>query len=425
MQGFPNYQLRFQFAKNIKYSLNFIPQIRHFVNSRSGGYAQRSSQASLEKTENSCYNKKQKIRKERKTKMKEYTVLQINCKKGLTISEIYKKIRETLTFDRPLFAIQNLKTDGIGKDCRKYYEELDLDRFAYKKVLEHLKQSPYYDPERDDRRMLSNADGCWEWGNPKKTEALSSEEFEKLILFCDGLRTSDISTVLIGFDEIRWNGAATGKGTYGYQKADLSYNLGKNYLSNSVMIGRTYESKQYTAYLSCENQFKTTDAFSDLASFLGETKDTLTYFAPENDEERAEWETAAKDARLRLQSAVSELKNLSLHIIGNNISKEDKKINIRKYITKFLCTDGWSIRKAFSDEWPTVVGKDKDDVSIHLSIISSHNGHQLQSIVYYRSPKFVFTEHIYELSCTDISEKDAENYFLNAQTIRNRLEELL
>ena len=39
--------------------------------------------------------------------------------------------------------------------------------------------------------------------------------------------------------------------------------------------------------------------------------------------------------------------------------------------------------------------------------------------------KFVFADHIYALSCMDISEKDAETYFLNAKMIRNRLEQLL
>ena len=357
--------------------------------------------------------------------MKEYIVLELKCRKNITLSEIYLKIKETFSFNQNFFAIQNLKSDRISKENKRRYDELNLQQFEYIKVLEHLKNSPYYDPDRDDRRMLSNADDRWEWNNPQFSTSLCENDFIKLIQFCDNLKALDVSSLVIGIDEIEWGGEKVSKGTYGYKKANCTYALGNNYLSNSVMIGRTHENKDYTVYLSCEIQFRKLDIVEKFIYFLGDLINETTHFAPENDEERAEWEIISKNANEKFQNAICELENLDLKPIENKDCTQEKKINIKKYITKYLCNDGWNIQKALADEWPTTICKDKEDTSIHLSVISAHNGHHLQSIVYYRSKQFVYSEHIYRLSYNAVSEQDIEQYFLNAQMIRDYLYKLL
>jgi len=358
--------------------------------------------------------------------MKEYTVLKVKCKKGIKIADIYDYVRETLHFDRNFFALQNIELGSISKQCRTLYDELDLDKFFYKVVLKHLKEHPNYDPQRDDRKMISNLDSCWNWYNEKENESLSKDAFEKMIAFCDALKTSDISSLILGMDEIRWDGKATGQGTYGYQKAAATYDLGKNYLSNSIIVGRIYDSKTYTVHISFEKRFGGLDVINNLVDFLGEKKTEMTYYAPENRDERVAWEAAAEEANIKFQNALAGLKCLELETIERRFCKDDenKKINIKRYINDYLCTDGWKIRKAYPDEWPTIISKEKEESEICLSIMSGDKGHHLQSLIYYRNKRFFFGDHIHNLHCNDLAGQE-EAFFRNAKIIRDYLYEVL
>lgn len=354
--------------------------------------------------------------------MREYVVFKIKCKKDLKCEAVYEKIKTNLKFNNSLFALQNLDFNRLGPESQRIYEEISLNKYSYKKVLPHLKNSSYYNPERDDRQMISNLDERWEWSNTHNTQQLNKHDLEELITFYDKLKTSATATRIIGFDEIEWNGKKVRQGTYGFKKADCTYNLGQNYLSNSLIIGKTYSDKVYTAYLSCEKIFVGVDIIQELIDFLGEKVLEISYFAPECDRERDEWEQTATNAKNRFDKAISDLGNLPLKVIApQSTTIESSKINIRKYIKNYLCTDGWEIRSALHDEWPTIVYRTKGDNDICLSIISGHNGHHLQSIVYYRSKKFVLADHILALSFNEISEDDLEKYFYNATLIRDYL----
>lgn len=358
--------------------------------------------------------------------MKEYVVLKINCHSGLTMREIFAHINEKVVSHSNFFAIQSLRFDVLDVKSQNLFRKIGLDGFSYKVVLPHLKETPTYNSERDDRRMISNLDRCWEWNNETCHDSLSEEKFSELITFCDRLHATDIATVILGLDEIEWGGQKVGKGSYGYQRADCTYRFGENYLSNSITVGRDYSSKNYTVCLSCEKRFSALPIIAEMAGFLGNVKEELTAFAPETEHEREEWEKAAGEAKQKLEDALACLKKLPLLPIEKwKRADESEKIYIKKHIKQYLCTDGWRLQKALPDEWPTIVCREKQDRSIKLSISSGHNGHHLQALLYYRSPMYKFGEHIPELSYNEISDADVEKYFVNAVTIRNYLDEML
>lgn len=358
--------------------------------------------------------------------MKEYIVSEIRCKKNLKISEIYSYVKDKVKYNSNLFAFQNIKLDSISGECKRIYNELNLDKYAYKKVLEHIAKTPYYNPERDDRRMVSNLNSIWNWCNESINTPLGVEDFESLVKFSDKLKSFDVSTLMLGLDEIEWGGSKVGKGSYGYKKADCTYGLGKNYLSNSLIVGRVGGDKTYTAYVSCESIFYELDIVKEIIDFLGEKISEVTCFAPECDAEREEWNVTAKDADNKFKAAMDGFNELALETIDKSGTADEKqKINIKKYINKYLCSDGWEVRKALADESPTVVHKMKQESDICISVVSGHNGHHLQALVYYRSKKFMFCEHIYALNVNSISESEIEKYFRNCVTIKNYLYDVL
>ena len=358
--------------------------------------------------------------------MREYMVLEVKCKKDLQIQEIYKYIEKKAKYNHNFFAFQNLHFDSLNKECKQLYEQIGLDCFRYKKVLEHLAKRADYNPDRDDRQMISNVDSRWEWNNEKETRALGEQELELLIAFCEKLKKGAAATFIVGLDEIEWDGKKSSKGTYGYQKADCTYGLGKNYLSNSITLGRLYADKAYTAYISCEKHFREHSIINEIIDFLGEIKTESVHFAPENEEERKEWETAQQMAEAKFRMTLSGLDSLPLKLIEKRrITDSSCKINIGKYIKTHLCKNGWETRKAFPDEHPTIIHKCKGNADVCLSILSGHNGHHLQAIVYYRSPQFLFANHIYALSYNEISADDVEIYFQNVEIVRDYLYESL
>ena len=358
--------------------------------------------------------------------MKSYTVFKIKCRDSLSMADLFAYLQDKVAANGHYFAIQGLRYDALDKKKQKQFDDIGLDEFSYRVVLPHIAQSAGYDPDLHDYRMISNLDGRWNWPNPTCHELLPDERFSNLVAFCDRLGTLDIATMLVGLDELAWNGEPVGKGTYGYEKADCTYRFGENYLSNSVTIARDYQGKKYTACLSCEKRFVTVPIISEIVAFLGTVKQESTYFAPETQEERQEWNRMADDAKRRLDMAVARIEQLPLIPIERySSSDETKKINVKKLIKQYLCTNGWEERKALPDEWPSIVCKAREDRDIKLSIVSGHNGHHLQALIYYRSPKFSYSSSLSELHVNSISEADVESYFLNAVAVRDCLDEIL
>lgn len=359
--------------------------------------------------------------------MKEYVVLEIQCKKELNFLDIYFVLKSNVSYNSNLFALQNLDFEKLNSKACAIYDRLQLCKYEYKIVLEHLVNTPYYNPELHDRRMVSNMDSCWSWYNEQVNESLSDNDFKDLITFCDLLRAQDVLTCVVGFDQIEWDGTTVGKGMYGFEKADCTYGLGKNYLSNALVIGRTHENKQFTAFLSCEKRFRNLGIIDKIVRFLGEKKYEEVYFAPENEAEREEWIEKKENAKLKFQNAMEGVQSLPLEKFERILpaDRSKKKNNVQNYIRKFLCTDGWLVRPARSYEHSSVIYRNKDDSEIAFSIVSGHNGQHLQALVYYRSNKFLFSENLHDLYVWSSSEQDIEKFFRNMIRVRDYFYECL
>ena len=356
--------------------------------------------------------------------MKEYTILEIKCDKNLTFTDIYSIIKGKFKHNRNLFSIMGLKTERMTKGNLALFESLEMDRFAYKITLEHRVGKPDYNPKIDDRHIFSNLDENWRWHNPQVNESVSDEFMERLIAFLDKVNANAMSTQVVVFDEIEWDGTPVSKGTYGYQKADATYLWPLNYLSNAVVVGRTYQGKACSAYISCETVFRDLPVVQELAESLGKIKNEFAYYAPEDDTERELWDKEKAEAEAKFKSAVAGFKNLRLEDhVKNGTAGTSKKIDVKKYIKTYLCTDGWKIGKSLPEEWPLVVRKQKGDASIGIGIDSRHNGHGVHLIVYYRSRSFLFSEHVEYIS--DAHEDQIEICIRNGQKIRDYFYEVL
>lgn len=357
--------------------------------------------------------------------MKEYVIIEVRCKKNLTIADMYGFIKGKIKHNNNFFELLDLfkfskkpNTNALQK-----LTKLSLDEYEYTKVLEHLSQNPNYDPKRDDRKVISNLDKRWQWYNYNNSQSLTDEQFSELIDFCDALKPLDVSTLMIGIDEIEWDNQKSNKGTFGYEKAHSTYSLGKNYLSNSITIGRSSGDKYFTAYISYEKHLITVDAINRInmiTEFLGETIDKKSYFAPENELERNEWDGIYEEAKLKFDSAISGVKALGFATEIKPASSEESKFNIKKYIKKYLCTDGWSMGKKNPSEIGTKVNIEKNGDNISLYIVSNHYGQHLQLLLYYENTKFSFGKNLC-YSFYSSSEDDLVAYFENVKTIRDYL----
>ena len=356
--------------------------------------------------------------------MKEYTILEITCHKNLTFAEIHANVKDKVQYGKNLFAILDPEIQNMSKSNLQQLNSLELERFAYTVTLEHRRDCFDYDPSRDDRHLFSNLDENWRWHNPYVHEAVSHEFMEKLVSFLDHLKAVDTSTQVVVFDEIEWDSNPAGKGTHGYQKADGTYLWPMNYLSNAVVVGRTYKSKMCSAYISCETKFRELAIVQELAESLGKIKKEFTYYGPEDNRERELWDKEKAEAEAKFKSAVAGFKNLRLedHVM-NGTAGTSKKIDVKKYIKTYLCTDGWKIDKPLPEEWSLIVRKQKGDASIGIGVVSQHNGHSIQMVIYYRSKSFLFSENIEYIS--DAHEDQIEICFRNTQKIRDYFYEVL
>ena len=364
--------------------------------------------------------------------MKEYIVIKIECPKEKKSTEIYQKINKTLKFNRTFFEFCDLfkYRDHVSAKKQEEFEALNLQRFSHIKILEHLAKSPHYQPERDDRKLISNLDSSWEWGHEDAEKSIDHSLFEKILAFSDRLKLTDVITMLFGIDEIEWDGYAVGNGTYGYEKAKSASYGGENYLSNSIIISRIpHENKPYTVYLSCEKQFRNLDVINNVAQAIGAIKSEKHFFAPESEDERVDWNYAYRDAELKFNAMKTEFSKIAVNLPNKlkdhkELWKFDDKINVRKNIKKYLCTNGWEIRTNDADRAGIIISKHKKDDVISVAIVSQHNGHYLQMLIYYDNIKYTFGWNP-GYSYTLLHEKDICMYLENIKFIRDFIDKKL
>ena len=360
--------------------------------------------------------------------MQEYTIFEIRCNKGMKIADIYHEIIKRIpSHNRNLFAFHHLDWETNGIKSKALYEKIGLERFAYTAIppaWENRDEIPdyiYLD-------LVSNLDNRWEMYNKTNHESLSKSDFEDVIEFADSLKKYGIFQMIIGLDEISWDGNGVSSAAHHLDPVNFTSLLGKYYCSNSIIIGRTLEGMQYKAYLSCEKKYSDHPVVEEIIHALGQVSWSGDEKAPANEAERDAlieiWETNLK----KVENIVNGISALPLKNISRpnwtfeqmNLEFE-KKINTKKCIKQFLCTDGWYTRKAQGGEIPTVIAKKKGEDEVCLMIKSSNGGHSLQALCGYHLDGFSYYNNILELSPSILDETGVETFFQNAVMIRDHL----
>ena len=327
--------------------------------------------------------------------MREFVVTEIRCEKGIKATEICNKVLEKVKHNRLFFEFQNLFkwADTARERKKKKLAELNLTKYAYVRVFEHTKNSPYYDPKKDDRQLLSNLNSAWFWYNETENDSLDESKFRDIVAFGDTVG-SHVSTVMYGIDEIEWGGKPVSPGTYGYKKAEGLYDGGNNYLSNSVIVSKIpYEGKPFKVYVSCEKEYRDLEVVEEMISSLGKKIGEKTYFAPENEEERHEWEETYREAEERYKAMIAKTKELAKTLPKrfepqSLMAKFEAKINVKKCVKNCFCPDGWELG------YGNTVSKRKGDSVITVYIDSLDKGHYLQALMDYSNIKFYFGDNI-------------------------------
>ena len=360
--------------------------------------------------------------------MKEYISYLIHCDKAMTITDIYKKINENVIYQRNIFSFLDLKSDDLSKKNKEIYSDIGLSEYSYRAI-------PYNWLGRDDRpehifcNMTANIDSSWQQPNERNNESLSNNDFEKLITFCDDLKTSDVSSLMLVFDEINWDGVPSSKGICGIYPANSTYKGGYGYLSNCITISRTYESQKYTVILTCEKQLGDLAIIKKLLCEFGKIDKNLSFYAPEDEKEHAEWKEINRvytDKLKMMTDIIGEMEFQSVNIESKSfqeqlrIEKEDK-IDIKKYIKEYLCLEGWQMRKSKDGEVPIIVSKINGENEIAVGLVSILNGHQVSAILYVYHGIFTFSENII-LPNIFLEESNFAIYFKDLQKILKCLE---
>ncbi len=357
--------------------------------------------------------------------MKKYNVIEIECEKGASPTDIYEKVTNKFKYHRHLFEIKDLRSDSpsFSASMKKQLQSLDIDKYAFSYVLPHVLRADYFDPEKHTNHVISNLDDCWDYGNPDLHDDISEDKFVCMVDLFRKLKSTQFSTWLLGIDEIEWGGEAVGRGSYGYKKAKGAYDGGKNYLSNSVMLSKvSYGKPNIIVYISCESKYRDLDTVNDLIASLGKKKGEKEYYGPSDDAEREECDKIQKSMDERFERFIAEMPSIisdfpyRLHKDMERLLSFDDKINIRKLVKNILCVDGWSLSVNDPDLDCTTAVKQIGDREFKIGISPQFGGHYLQTLVVCKSPMFFVGDNInYCITADD--EYEAASYIENIQSL--------
>ncbi len=364
--------------------------------------------------------------------MKEYRVITVECPKEYSITQIFSMIRSKINSDKNIFYITDLKqspSDMLSKSFEKLYNETPLEKYWHQYTPEvFIKQG------KPDTKVwiISNLDDRWTSPNPNTCEPLTEEELNKVFTMWEKRPRNTCPDIMVGLDEISWDGNPVSEGTYGYKKAEAWNLLGRTYLSNSVIVSRYFNDTRYSVYLSVEACFRDFPIVQEVAESLGKIKSEQVYYAPETEAEREEWDKSRERAEEQFSKALEGIQTLKLEKYENYGDSEDAAamgkldtgivVNVRQMIKKHLCDDGWSIRKKLPDEFDIMVSKDKGDAVLSLSLQPQHKGHSMQIVLLLRSKRFRFSEELRFIYLQTAREDQVEIFIKNARIIRDYLD---
>lgn len=351
--------------------------------------------------------------------MREFKSLKIKCRKGLKFSDVYLWLTEHVKFSSNRFNI-SIYADAPEKPAEYY--DFGFDKF------EHILRLPLNSPP--ERQTLyykvSNLNDCWQYPNANNQRVLTDAELKELAKLADQKRKFKHGAFQLTFDEIEWDGNPVCHGTYAYMKARADSFAYHSYMSNSLTLFDHFDG--FFCYLTFETRFENLEIISRAIEFIGEVKAEDVRYAPNDEAERREWDALQNLNKERMDAALAYTKEMPLIEVsdsrGSNFGSADA-IDVRKYIKKYLVNDGWIMRKARADEWPTIIEKKRGDTRIVLSILSGHNGHQIQPMVDHRNEKFYVNGHVYRMNIYKLAPCDVDNYFQNLVKIRDYLYEAL
>lgn len=360
--------------------------------------------------------------------MKCYYVVEIECGKDTKLSEIYAFIEQNFKYSRRLFEIGNIDISSINsKKIKSLAEAYDFERFSYEYRLRD-----YYRPTP----IISNlSDRVWMYGNSSNNENPSIETFSGVIEFCQNLKSTMCNEYMIGFDEITWAEEKAPEGTYGYEKPNATIFQGSRYLSNSVIVTKSFvEKPNLIVYVSFESRFKELDCIKQLITFLGKIKNEKMLFAPSDENEREVWEEAKAAAKLKAE----RFNSIQPDLISNlpytiqkpaydpyrAIPYTSEKINIRKLEKNMLCYDGWELKNNDPHFRTTVTRKIIDGIEYKMWIDTLHGGHYLQLWFSCCSPMFEIPVNCL-YSAEPIDEEQAILFIKNAAYLRDKFIETM
>lgn len=361
--------------------------------------------------------------------MKQYQVVRVQCEKGVKIADLFSIITQGAQCHNVLFELSIMRggedTTNSLDFLSDYYQVLKLNDYA-----------------RTVMGVYSNLNDNWEWKNPNCARSLNTRELQRLISFADRYGITKYRQLMLGFDGIEWEPGHIIDGTYGFKKADSIWGSGYNYLSNSVIIKKDTRESNLTCFISCEVQYRNSPSFEKIAALLGKTVRETTFFAPEDDTERRDWERRYQRAQANYKDMFAGLrgfyrelgyprekrvnrKDLGAYVWAKmEAERNAPTLNTKKIAAPYLQAIDWQKTKDPIALSGICYKKSAGDGVLLARIVSTHRGHMLQVLLDYYSEYFEFSENI-NFQIELLTEAESKEYFQNLALVLAHIEAFL
>lgn len=338
--------------------------------------------------------------------MKEYKVIELKCDKGTKFCAYEERLREIAHYNKVFFEAKIRERDNthaIRKEFAKYEHT----------VLHGVAQTSL--------TLFSNLGSAWLRENVNISEPLNRQELDALMKFGDNAGITKAGFIIIVFDEVEWKKGCVTQGTYGYEKACKEYG-DDEYLGNAVILKRDNGEKSvYYATIVCEAELRNEPSVETLINESGELLREDTYYAPENKEERAQWDEIYRREKekidrldkMRLES-YKECNQNYPYIVTEKIKALSVKeycdlppLNVRPIAGRIMKGNGWRPIKGRS----MCYIKEADGKAVEVYIAQAHKAHILQAMLTYSSKYFRF--YYSPIYGRPLDTEEAENFFKN------------
>lgn len=347
--------------------------------------------------------------------MKEYRVIELKCGKGTKFSAYEMRLREIAQYNKVFFEAQIQACDNTQ---------------PIRKALAKYEHTVLHGGGKRPLTLFSNLGSAWLRENVSNCEPLNRQELDALMKFGDSSGLMKAAFIFIVFDEVEWKKGRVTQGTYGYEKACKEYGEGE-YLGNAVILKRDNGGKSvYYATIVCEAELRNEPSVEALIKESGELLREDTYYAPENKEERAQWDEIYRREKekidrldkMRLES-YKECNQNYPYIVTEKIKALSVKeycdlppLNVRPIAGRIMKGNGWRPIKGRS----MCYIKEADGKAVEVYIAQAHKAHILQAMLTYSSKYFRF--YYSPIYGRPLDTEEAENFFKNLLYILNIVE---